>query len=118
MSECYFCYWGWPPEIQEIYDRAMSDLEAQYVPGAECFDERSAHSVMHFGPAHIVWEDENFDHAGWCVDNFDKYSDGLTEEQKTIVLRSLKELVQVPEALKVAPEGEPYHNPPPWGEKL
>ena len=46
MGLCYYCHWGWPKPIADIYDKYL---------------EIAGSSAMHFGPAHVVWEDENFE---------------------------------------------------------
>lgn len=109
-GSCYFCHWGWPPEIQAVYERGL---------------EAAGHSAMHFGPAHVVWEDENFDSAQWCIDHFDNHSEKLDDVQRAAVLRSLQELVALPDPLKTSPEGyvleddtDPADFPPPWAPSL
>ena len=89
MGECYWCYWGWPKPIRDIYDDARNRL------GSE--------SALHYGPAHVVWDDENFDSAQWCLDNFDKYSEDLSEREKEIVRESLVKLLGVPDEFKHEP---------------
>ena len=100
---CWFCHWGWPKPIADIYQKAVKDLDGYSSP-------------MHFGPAHIVWDDCNFDSAQWCIDNFDDYRGDLTPEQCELVMRSLLELLEVPDYLKDVPDGcdgiEPSECPP------
>jgi hypothetical protein len=100
---CWFCHWGWHPEVKAIYK------DARY---------RVGYVAMHFGPAHTVWEDENFDMAQWCLDNFDdSFCDKSTEDME-VVRWSLEELLKLPMEYKVEPEdydGEhPENYPPPW----
>jgi hypothetical protein len=66
---------------------------------------------MHFGPAHIVWEDENFEthHIQRCLDNFDRYSEDLTEKQREVVRWSLEEMLKIPEHIR-NPEPDDYDN--------
>lgn len=59
----YFSYWGWPKQIADIYDEAVRRLNVNEHP-------------LLFGPAHIVWEDENFSHYQHCLNNFDEYKKG------------------------------------------
>lgn len=83
MGECWYCYWGWAKKVQDIYDRAVEMLDGNSNP-------------LHFGPAHVVWEDENWDSAKWCIENFDKYSKDMTEIEKEVVMWSLIELEKIP----------------------
>ena len=91
---CCFCSWGWPEPIAKIYLKAVADLE----------DLGWDLSSLHFGPAHTVWEDSNFDLAQSCIDDFEKYSRDFTAPELEIVLRSLRELLDVPDELKECPE--------------
>lgn len=104
MSVCYWCHWGWPREIFEIYDRARTDLGGFTDP-------------LEFGPAHIVWSDENWDSAQWCLDHFDEYRGDYEDADLEIVRRSLVELLALPEEMKVPPKGfdgdNPSASPPP-----
>ena len=90
---CCFCYWGWPEPIAKIYLKAVADLGGNYWP-------------LHFGPAHTVWEDANFECAQRCLDNFEEYSryNNNTAAQLEVVTRSLRELLDVPDELKECPE--------------
>ena len=94
MGICWYCHWGWAKQVMDIYDAALE------MPG-------SSWSAMHFGPAHIVWEDENFDRAEWCLENFDKYSEDLTEKEKAAVRWSLEELNKIPMHIR-CPEPDDY----------
>lgn len=82
---CWHCYWGWPKPVAEIYKKALAALNGDWFP-------------LHFGPSHIVWEDENFDSAEWCLQHFDKYKGNYTKEDLAIVKRSLEELVALPKS--------------------
>lgn len=102
---CWYCHWGWPKAISDIYNAAIEKLNGEESP-------------LHYGPAHVVWEDENFDSAQWCIDNFDTYSGDLSEYEKAVVLWSLKQLLLLPEnIINSEPEnydGEhPENFPPP-----
>jgi len=83
MGICWHCYWGWTKKVQDIYDQALEQLGGNESP-------------LHFGPAHIVWEDENWNSVDWCIENFDKYSKGFTKKEKEIVMWSLVELAKIP----------------------
>jgi hypothetical protein len=106
---CWFCHWGWPKPIAEIYQRAVRDLNGDSGP-------------LHFGPAHIVWEDENFDSARWCLDRFDDYRGDCTDSELAIVERSLVELNALPRsAWDVVPadyDGRHPENYPPTVEMV
>lgn len=84
---CWHCYWGWPKPIADIYDR--------YVAIA-------GESAMHYGPAHIVWEDENFAraHVQWCLDHFDDEPRGDHDAQDLAAVRaSLEALLALDDAI-------------------
>lgn len=111
MSICWWCYWGWPKPIRDIYDEAVQKLQ-DYV------------SPLHYGPAHIVWEDENWDSAQWCLDNFEHwkrtYNNGLFYDSELDVVHwSLTALLAVPDEFKHPPGGydedsdHPENFPPP-----
>jgi hypothetical protein len=93
MPICWSCYWGWPRPVADIYKKAVKDLGGDSSP-------------LHFGPSHIVWEDENFDSAVWCLENFETYKGDYTDGELAIVKRSLEELAVLPEAIRdIVPEG-------------
>jgi hypothetical protein len=98
MGICYWCYWGWPKPIKEIYDRAVADLDGWDDP-------------MEFGPGHIVWSDENWDSAQWCLDHFDEYRGDYSDVDLAIVRRSLEELLAVPGEFKEPPADYDDENP-------
>jgi len=105
MSICWYCHWGWPKAIKNIYEQATTKLDGDTSP-------------LNFGPAHIVCEDENFDSAQWCLDNFEKYSYDLSEAEKTVVRWSLEQLLLIPEnIINSEPEDyddeHPENYPPP-----
>lgn len=88
MSICWYCHWGWPKPVAEIYLAALERLEK-----LAC-DERP----LHFGPSHAVWEDENFVSAQWYLEHFnDNPSDDYTSEELAVVRWSLEELVKLPD---------------------
>ena len=107
---CWYCHWGWPRQIADIYNKALQDLDGDDSP-------------LHFGPAHIVWEDENFEMAQSCLDEFEKYRGDYTDEQLEIVKRSLRELLKLPvnitDCWPDEYDGEhPENYPPPKGLKM
>ena len=110
---CWWCYWGWPRPIYDIYAKALE------MAGGNS-------SALEYGPAHIVWADENFEdsHVGWCLEHFDDNADDLTEIEKKAVRWSLEELLKVPGKYKMEPEGyedddeNPQGYPPPDGWKM
>ena len=53
-------------------------------------------TCLHFGPAHIVWEDENWHSTEWCIEHFNDYNDGFTEKENEVVMWSLVELAKIP----------------------
>lgn len=78
---CWYCYWGWPEVIYEIYMRAANEIGSD---------------PLHWGPAHVVWEDENFTSAERCLENFEEFRGKCTDEELAVVRRSLEELAEVP----------------------
>lgn len=109
MGICWYCHWGWPKPIADIYDRYIGI---------------AGESAMHYGPAHIVWDDENWDSAQWCLDHFEEHSDGdHTPKELAAVYASLKELVALPQdVIEAIPEGyddeHPENYPPPAGMEM
>lgn len=101
---CWYCYWGWPKPIADIYDRYVA---------------LAGESAMHYGPAHIVWEDENFarHHIEWCLAHSDEYRGDCSDEELAYVRDSLVALLALDDAvLESEPEGyngcEPAKFPP------
>lgn len=104
-NACWWCHWGWPKPIAEIYQDAVAELAGDEAP-------------LHWGPAHIVWEDENWDSAQSCLDHFDEYRRDYSEWQLDIVRESLERLVALPDKWKHEPAGfsdqsDPVDFPPP-----
>lgn len=83
MGICWDCYWGWPKPVADIYDKALATLERYESP-------------LHFGPAHVVWEDENFDLAESCLKDFEEWKGDYSEKDLAIVRQSLMELAKLP----------------------
>lgn len=87
MGICWYCHWGWSKAVVDIYKKYLAI---------------AGEGAMHFGPAHIVWEDENFEreHVQWCFDHFDdgtenpdEDDDVFTAAQYTAVRHSLEDLL-------------------------
>ena len=89
MGECWYCHWGWSKPVHDIYAEAQRRL-----------DEINSHGFMplHYGPSHIVWEDENFDSPEWCLEHFQDHDfrGKYTAEELAIVRWSLEELAKLP----------------------
>lgn len=122
MGICWDCYWGWPKPVADIYKKALDELDDWDSP-------------LHFGPAHVVWEDENFHSAESCLEKFEEYSaewiDAHIEEgdkdegdcAMAIVKESLKSLAALPLNVRcVEPEDyddeHPELYPPPDGVEM
>lgn len=110
MGTCWYCHWGWSKPVAEIYLEALKKLHGDMMP-------------LHYGPAHIVWEDENFDSAEWCIKNFDKYGTNLNLYEKQVVKESLEKLAALPLDIRcVEPndydEEHPELFPPPDGIEM
>ncbi len=107
---CWYCHWGWPKAVADIYLKALADLDGCDTP-------------LLYGPAHIVWGDENFDSAEWCLEHFDDDTGDYTVDEMTIVRQSLLELKKLPEeVIDIEPDdydGEhPERYPPPSGIEM
>lgn len=89
---CWWCHWGWPKLIADIYDDCVMKLGGDEGP-------------LHWGPAHIVWEDENWEAAQWCLDHFDEYRRDYSDATLAIVRESLDRLVALPDKWKREPIG-------------
>ena len=86
---CWWCRWGWPKQIHDIYQEAAKKLEDA--------------TALDSGPSHVVWGDENFDSAQWCLDHFDDCCIGaFTDEDLQVVRESLEKLLAVPDEFKCA----------------
>jgi len=106
MGTCYYCYWGWPEKVAEVYKKALEKLNGYDWP-------------LKYGPAHIVWEDENFDYAEECLKKFDYngYAD-FSKKELDIVKESLIELCEIPiDERDIVPDDydglHPENYPPP-----
>lgn len=91
---CWYCHWGWSKSVAEIYDRYI---------------DVAGESAMHYGPAHVVWDDENFEreHVQWCLDHFDEYRGDHEEAELAAVRQSLMDLLALADDV-LAPEPEDY----------
>jgi len=102
MGVCWYCYWGWPKPVADIYLKAVDKLDGDDSP-------------LKFGPSHIVWEDENFeDHnIKYCLNHVDDSDrERFTEYDLLIVRKSLLELLALPEAIRcVEPENYDDEHP-------
>lgn len=111
---CWFCHWGWPEAICEIYERAEKDIEALGHDGEHCLE---------YGPTHCVWCDENF-YGDYRYERehckIQETWDDTPPEVLPILLRSLDELEALPDELKQPPteydgeNPEKYSPPPEW----
>ena len=109
-GSCWYCYWGWPEDVAGIYKRALSDLDGDEDP-------------LLYGPAHVVWEDENWQSAERCLEAFDEYRGEYSDQQLDIVKRSLRELEAIPIGRRcVTPDNytgtNPELYPPPAGIQM
>ncbi len=110
MGICWYCYWGWPKAVAEIYQRALAKLDGYESP-------------LRFSSGHIVWSDENFDSAEWCLEHFDEYKGDYSDAELAIVRQSLEELANLPMDMRcVEPENyddeHPALFPPPNGIEM
>lgn len=103
---CYYCHWGWPREIAEIYIKAARLLNGDT-------------DLLEYGPAHIVWCDENFDDdaVNWCLYK-DTLAYDLTKKQEGIIIQSLRDLLEVNHTKRQWPDyfdvdDDPSKYPPP-----
>lgn len=94
MGICWYCSWGWSAQVADIHDRAL---------------KLAGESALHYGPAHIVWDDENFEREDvqWCLDHFDEHRGDHSEDELAAVKTSLEELLALPDEI-LAPMPEDY----------
>lgn len=111
MSICWYCHWGWPKPVADIFLAAKAALDGDDTP-------------LLYGPAHVVWADENFDCAPWCLEHFGEYSSGLYAEEQAVVRQSLEQLAALPSDQRdIWPEAfgdrdDPENYPPPPGMEM
>lgn len=72
------------PFLNATYDAALKALEALG------FNEM----VLNYGPAHIFWEDDNFETAQYCLDNFDDHKGEFSQVELEICRWSLKNVIE------------------------
>jgi hypothetical protein len=96
MSFCWYCYWGWPKPVYDIYAEAVRRLGG-------------SGSALETGPSHAVWADENFDLAESSLQRFDDYDGNYSDETLNVVRWSLEELAKVPLSVR-CPEPEGHQN--------
>lgn len=92
---CWYCHWGWSKAVTDIYQRHLAI---------------AGHAAMHYGAAHIVWDDENFgrEHVQWCLDEFEQYKcDDASDAENEAVRQSLIELLALTDDV-LDPEPEDY----------
>ena len=94
---CWFCHYGWPAPVADIYDRYI---------------DTAGEGAMHYGPAHIVWEDENFgrQHVQWSLDHFDECRYDGTDEENEAVRQSLIALLALPDGVREPLEWRAYED--------
>lgn len=104
---CWYCHWGWPEQVAAIYHKAADEIGDEH---------------LRYGPSHVVWEDENFgtECIQECIDNADRWWTDHDEGDKEVVLRSLRELLQIPESIRCCEPADyqganPENFPPPEG---
>lgn len=111
---CWYCYWGWPKPVHDIYQNASVQMNGDT-------------SALEFGPAHIVWADENFgdDSIKWCMEHFGENSDNerFSGVDLAIVMQSLVALLAVPVAIRCCvpdayDDEHPKNFPPPAGLEM
>ena len=110
MGICWHCYWGWPKAVKDIYDEAVAMLDGDMAP-------------LLYGPAHVVWEDENWDFVQECLETFDEQQNDFSQDDLAVVRWSLEELAKVPlEERDLCPEDyddeHPKDFPPPEGSVM
>lgn len=89
---CWYCYWGWAKPVADIYLEALKRLDGDDSP-------------LQFGPGHIVWGDENWDHVDYCLEHFEEGNTDYPKEDLDVVRWSLEELNKIPlEVRECCPE--------------
>lgn len=112
MGICWYCTWGWPEQVANIYKKYLDLLDGD-------------DSALEFGPGHIVWSDENFEteHIKWCIERKPDEYNRLSPKTYDLVIESLKELLLVPKEIRCCcPEDyddeHPENYPPPSNLKM
>ena len=70
-------------KIDAIYEEALRRL-------------RGDNSALIYGPSHIVWDDDNYDSAEFCLQNFEALKGKFSIDDLAIVRWSLEELLIIP----------------------
>lgn len=73
----------WSAQVGQIYADALEKLGGNETP-------------LHYGPAHVVWDDGNLDSAEWCLENFEEYEGNISKTDAAIVRQSLERLARIP----------------------
>jgi len=114
---CWWCHWGWPKPIADIFDDCVKRLGDDEGP-------------LISGPAHVVWGDENWDLAESCLEDLECHevvdmplAGEYVESQLSVVRESLERLATLPDEWKHAPAGygeksDPVDFPPPSNWKM
>lgn len=90
---------GWAEPVVNIYREAVRRLHGDKMP-------------LLYGPAHVVWADENWDCAESCLEDFDRFTFNYTKEEMDVVRWSLVELIKIPlETREAEPEEYQGRNP-------
>lgn len=88
MGICWYCSWGWPKPVADIYDK---------------YEAIAGESAMRYGPAHCTWADENFERelVQSELDGFDEHVSKWNWEDRacTIARHSPEELAAVKQSL-------------------
>ena len=102
MGVCWYCHWGWAKRVAEIYREAVNMAE-------------DAYWALHFGPTHIIWEDENFDDHSieFCTGEMSGPDNSRFSEMQLEAVRwSLEELAKIPEHERcIEPDGYDGEHP-------
>lgn len=107
---CWYCHWGWPKPVADIFLDAKAELGGNDYP-------------LLYGPAHVVWADENWDCAQGCLDEFERWRGDNSDEDLAIVRRSLEQLAALPADVWDVEPGDydgkhPENYPPPVGVEM
>lgn len=98
MGVCWYCYWGWAEPVAKVYSEAVAKLDG--------WDEG-----LTYGPAHVVWADENFgdDSIKFCLERCDdpESLERRSPAQIAIARESLLKLLEIPEDVRCC-EPEEY----------
>lgn len=85
---CWYCFWGWATPVAEIYLESKALLHGD-------------DSALQFGPAHVVWSDENWGTSTieLCLKECENHTD-LDPKDLLIVKNSLIRLLEIPEEVR------------------